>query len=152
MISPTMIRILIVAAMAFSLFGAGWKSGAGSVQAKWDRETIELTTLAVDLDKQAREDERTLAKKVQEAQNAATEREKTLRAERDTAVSAARSLRHTIAARRDELPGNTADACRTTADAALAILGECADTYQRVAEAADGHASDVRMMQEAWPK
>lgn len=63
-----------------------------------------------------------------------------------------RSLRHTIAARRDELPGNTADACRQTAATALTLLGDCAEQYQRMAETADGHISDVRMMQEAWPK
>lgn len=152
MISPTMIRILIVTAMAFALFGAGWKAGAGSVQAKWDKERVVLMQSAADAEKSARETEVRMSKKIQEAQNAATEREKTLRAERDTALAATRSLRNTIAARRDDLPGNTADACRSTADAALSVLGECADKYQRMAETADGHISDVRMMQEAWPK
>ena len=148
----TTYRILAAAALVAAIFVAGWKFGADRVNAKWNTERITLMQAAATAEKSARETENRLSRKITEAQNAATEREKTLRLERDTARAAARSLRDTTTARRDELPGNAADACRATADAALSVLGECADQYQRMAETADGHAGDVRMMEEAWPK
>lgn len=32
------------------------------------------------------------------------------------------------------------------------ILGQCSVEYQQMAEAADGYAADVKLLQDAWPK
>ena len=45
-----------------------------------------------------------------------------------------------------ESPGNQYAA--TIAD----LLGQCSIEYQQLAEQADGHAADVKLLQAAWPK
>lgn len=82
----------------------------------------------------------------------AREREKKLAADAAAARAAAVSLRHTVAGLQQRLPESAPEAQRDTAGAALALLGECADRYQRVAEAADGHASDAALCLAAWPE
>jgi len=153
---PTPYRLL-AGAMAvvltlLAIFALGWSHGAGDVQARWDKAKAVQMNAAIAAEREARAKERSMNQKFQEAENAATEREKKLRADYAAAHAAARGLRDTVAAVRGELPAATADACRSTADAALAVLGECSDRYREVAEAADGHASDVRTLTEAWPQ
>lgn len=135
-----------------AIFAVGWSHGADSVQARWDKAKSVQMQAAIAAEQEARAKEQSMNQKLQEAENAATEREKKLRADYAAAHAAARGMRDTVAAVRGELPAATADSCRSTADAALAVLGECSDRYREVAEAADGHASDVRTLTEAWPQ
>jgi len=44
------------------------------------------------------------------------------------------------------------DACNRNADTLRTVFGACVSEYVSVAENADGHASDVLTLQEAWPK
>lgn len=153
---PTPYRILAGAVAilltCMAIFAVGWSHGADSVQARWDKAKAVQMQAAIAAEQDARAKEQSMNKKLQEAENAATEREKKLRADYAAAHAAARGMRDTVAAVRGELPAATADACRSTADAALAVLGECSDRYREVAEAADGHATDVRTLSEAWPE
>lgn len=61
------------------------------------------------------------------------------------------SLRNTIAAASLRLPDATPSACTEYATAAGGLLGQCAAQHQELARQCDGHASDVRLMIEAWP-
>lgn len=61
------------------------------------------------------------------------------------------SLRNTIASAGLRLPDATPSACIEYGAAASGLLNQCAAAYQELAAVADGHASDVRLMQEAWP-
>lgn len=61
------------------------------------------------------------------------------------------SLRNTIAAASLRLPDATPSACTEYGAAVSGLLNQCAAAYQELAAVADGHASDVRLMQEAWP-
>ena len=61
------------------------------------------------------------------------------------------SLRNTIAAASLRLPDAAPSACTEYATAASGLLNQCAAAYQELAAVADGHASDVRLMQGAWP-
>lgn len=153
---PTPYRILAGAVAilltCLAVFAVGWSHGADSVQSRWDKAKAVQMQAAVAAEQEARAKEQSMSQKLQEAVNAATEREKKLRADYAAAHSAARGLRDTLAAVRGELSSATTDSCRATADAALAVLGECSDRYREVAEAADGHASDVRTLTEAWPE
>ena len=146
------IKPLLAICAGTVLFCAGGYFGANHVQRKWDVAGAESIKSTMALHVAAFEKAREWAEKLQEAQNSATLREQKLRAERDAARTAAVSLRNTIAARRDELPATTTDACRQTAASALDLLSTCAERYTAVAAAADAHASDVRMMQAAWPE
>ena len=62
------------------------------------------------------------------------------------------SLRNTIAAASLRLPDATPSACAEYAAAAGGLLGQCAAQHQELARQCDGHASDVRLMLEAWPQ
>lgn len=75
------------------------------------------------------------------------------------------SLRRSAGLARDELDGlrmaseaamRTAsaslDACTATAAAYSRLLNQCGAEYQALGERADGHASDVRTLMQAWPK
>ncbi len=61
------------------------------------------------------------------------------------------SLHHDLAA----VPARIAAASRTAVDeyapAATVVFEQCSERYAALAAAADGHASDVRLMREAWP-
>ena len=61
------------------------------------------------------------------------------------------SLRDTLASAGLRLPDAAQSACTEYATAASGLLNQCAAAYQELAAVADGHASDVRLMREAWP-
>lgn len=61
------------------------------------------------------------------------------------------SLRNTLAAASLRLPDATPSACAEYATAVGGLLTECSAAHQELARQCDGHASDVRLMQEAWP-
>lgn len=89
-----------------------------------------------------------------EAQNAAKNREAALRgaadnlrSERDRLLNAIR-----IASRRDPVPGTTATSKTEPADPVADVLGQCTAEVQKLAGAADAHASDVQTLTESWPK
>lgn len=149
---PVPHRIALIALVVVGIFGFGWVKGAGSVQARWDKARAGQLQAVIAAEQAARHKEQSMQQKLNEAQNAATEREKALRADYAAAHVAARGLRDTVAALRGQLATAPAEACRATADAALAVFGECSDRYRAVAEAADGHASDVETLTEAWPE
>lgn len=145
-------RALLIFVGVVAAFAYGWSVGAGRVQTEWDAAKVAQLQAALEAEQSARAKEQSMQQKIQEAQHAATERETKLRADADAARAAAGSLRDTVAALRGELSAAPAEACRVTADAALAVFGECADRYQRVAEAADRHASDAQLLADAWPE
>lgn len=146
---PTPYRLLagaiVVSALCLASYLGGRSAGADSVQARWDR-----VKLAQEQEFRAREQE--IHNTYQGALNESTKRQAALRADADAARAAAGGLRDELSTLRGSLPAASAAACRVTADAALAVFGDCADQYQRLAEAADGHAEDSRKLSEAWPK
>ncbi len=91
-------------------------------------------------------------KEKEDAEQKAAEREAALRTERDRALAGARRLRDDIAALRTRLPNATPSACIATADAIAGLLDQCQQEYRAMAEIADGHASDVQTLTEAWPQ
>lgn len=60
-------------------------------------------------------------------------------------------LRDTLA-NPDRLPGDPAGAGHLDPDPARELLGDCAATYLDLAEQADGHAADVRLLLDGWPR
>lgn len=61
------------------------------------------------------------------------------------------SLRNTIAAASLRLPDATPSACTEYGAAVSGLLDQCSAQLAGMAQICDGHASDVRLMQEAWP-
>ena len=152
MISPYLYRLAAVAIFIAGAFVTGIFTGRDQVQDKWDAARAVQVQAAFAAERLARSKEQSLMTQLAEAQNAATERETKLRADYAAAHAAALGLRDTLATRRERLPAASADACRQTSAAALDVLGECSATVERLATAADGHASDVKTLTDAWPK
>lgn len=90
--------------------------------------------------------------RLQDAQNEATKRETKLRGDAAAARRTVDGLRGTLYEFRASLPNAAPGALIARADTAAELLGACADEYRSVAEAADRHAGDALMLQEAWPK
>lgn len=81
----------------------------------------------------------------------AQERAKAQARSADAARRDADSLRDTIAAASLRLPSSTQSACTEYGAAASGLLDQCSAAHQELARSCDGHVSDVRLMQEAWP-
>lgn len=96
--------------------------------------------------------EQELTTQVQEAQANGLKREETIKALAAAVGKSSDSLRNTANAIRLGLPLATVEAARTAADAFAAVFTDCQRRYIEVARAADGHANDVRTLEEAWPK
>lgn len=94
---------------------------------------------------------RAITTKYEGALNAATKRETKLRADAAAALRTIDGLRGTLHEFRASLPNASTAALIARADTAAELLGACADEYRSVAEAADGHAADLRTLVEAWP-
>ena len=90
-------------------------------------------------------------KEKDDAIESAQKRAKTQAANAAAARRERDSLRNTIAAASLRLPSATPNACTEYATAASGLLNQCAAAHQELAAVADGHASDVRLMMEAWP-
>ena len=96
--------------------------------------------------------EQELTTQVQEAQANGLKREETIKALAAAVGKSSDSLRNTANAIRLGLPHATVEAARTAADAFATVFTDCQRRYADVAEKADGHANDVRTLEEAWPK
>ena len=124
-----------------------------------DGVKVELSTYRAQVEQQAIEARQAALKQKEQwikekedAEQKAAEREATLRTERDRALAGARRLRDDIATLRTRLPNAIPSACLATADALAGLFDQCQQEYRAMAEIADGHASDVQTLMEAWPK
>jgi hypothetical protein len=99
-----------------------------------------------------REDERRLFATVQAAEQEARVREQTHRITAAAARRESDSLRDNLAALKAGLPHLTERAVLERASTLSGLLGDCAGDYQRMAETAQRHASDVKTLIDAWPR
>ncbi len=90
-------------------------------------------------------------KEKDDAIEAARKRAETAAANAAAARRERNGLRDELAKARLRLPSASHTACTEYAAAASGLLDQCAAAYQELGEQADGHASDVRLMIEAWP-
>lgn len=139
---------LAVALVSASLAGIGaWKIQSwrfGNERAGWDKAvaTAQVRALEMRIENQSKKDLANDKRLKTIAGNAAA-------AER--ARFAADSLR--IASERS-LQSATADhsACVVSASTHAKLLDYCERSYRGMAQTADGHATDVKALNEAWPK
>lgn len=90
-------------------------------------------------------------KEKDDAIDQAQQRAKTQAANAAAAVRERDSLRNTLATASMRLSDATHAACAEYATAASGLLDQCATAHQELARQCDGHASDVRLMLDAWP-
>lgn len=125
----------------------GWRSDAVISGIKTEHEA----QVAINASK-ALERYETMEMTKDEAIKAAQERETQFKADAGRAAATADGLRKQLAS----VPTRIATASRAAVDeyanTAGELLGQCTAEYQQVAEAADRHASNERLIHDAWPK
>ena len=152
MISPTIIKALLIAAVAVAL-GFAWNGFIKHEQnIGYQKAVAEYNVKLLAAKEAADRREQELTTQVQEAQANGLKREETIKALAAAVGKSSDSLRNTANAIRLGLPNATVEAARTAADAFATVFTDCQRRYADVAEKADGHASDVRTLEEAWPK
>ncbi len=152
MISPTIIKALLIAAVAVAL-GFAWNGFIKHEQnIGYDKAVAEYNVKLLAAKEAADKREQELSAQVQEAQANGLKREETIRTLAAAVGKSSDSLRNTANAIRLGLPNATVEAARTAADAFATVFTDCQRRYADVAEKADGHANDVRTLEEAWPK
>lgn len=152
MIPPVAIKALLIAAVAVAL-GFAWNGFIKHEQnIGYQKAVAEYNVKLIEAKERADKRERELTAQVQEAQANGLKREETIKALAAAVGKSSDSLRNTANAIRLGLPHATVEAARTAADAFTAVFSECQGRYGSLAEKADGHASDVRTLEEAWPK
>lgn len=152
MISPTIIKALLIAAVAVAL-GFAWNGFIKHEQnVGYQKAVAEYNVKLIEAKERADKRERELTAQVKEAQDNGLKREETIRTLAAAVGKSSDSLRNTANAIRLGLPNATVEAARTAADAFAAVFTECQGRYGALAERADGHANDVRTLEEAWPQ
>ena len=152
MISPTIIKALLIAAVAVAL-GFAWNGFIKHEQnIGYQKAVAEYNVKLLAAKEAADKREQELSAQVQEAQANGLKREETIKALAAAVGKSSDSLRNTANAIRLGLPNATVEAARTAADAFATVFTDCQRRYADVAEKADGHASDVRTLEEAWPQ
>lgn len=148
--------MLIKVVAAFALIAAlifGWNWHIKHEQSiGYQKAVAEYTVKLLEAKEIAGRRERELSAQVQEAQANGLKREETIKALAAAVGKSSDSLRNTANAIRLGLPLATVQAARTAADAFATVFTDCQGRYADVAAKADGHASDVRTLEEAWPK
>ena len=152
MISPTIIKALLIAAVAVAL-GFAWNGFIKHEQnIGYQKAVAEYNVKLLAAKEAADKREQELTTQVQEAQANGLKREETIKALAAAVGKSSDSLRNTANAIRLGLPNATVEAARTAADAFATVFTDCQRRYADVAAKADGHASDVRTLEEAWPQ
>lgn len=148
--------LLIKAIAAVGLVAAlifGWNHFLNYEQGiGYQKAVAEYTVKLLEAKELADRRERELTTQVQDAQANGLKREETIKALAAAVGKSSDSLRNTANAIRLGLPSATVEAARTAADAFAAVFTECQGRYGALAEKSDGHANDVRTLEEAWPK
>lgn len=91
--------------------------------------------------------------RIQKAENDATANQQMLQTVLSSSGKSLDSLRNAVngQASANQLPGATLDALRASTAALSTVFLDCAARYRAMGENADGHALDVRTLQQSWP-
>lgn len=154
--TPTLITHLLAAAVtaaaAWFYQGARMDAAVAAVRLKMSVAAEKAADEKLQAVGVARDEERAIAKIYQEALNAARTRETALLRDRDAARAESDGVREQAAdaARRlaEAPPAAVLEYATTTNE----LFVDCGRRYAELAEKADGHASDVRTLTEAWPR
>lgn len=143
------IGAVVLAIVAMCAFYGTFKTK--QQQIGYDRAAAEYTKKALEAEKIVRLKEQEYHDQVEKARDEAAIQDARIATLNKSTVDTVAGLRNTITTLRSKVASNSQEANRVTADTALALFGECTKRYRDVAEAADKHARDVKMLQDAWP-
>ena len=148
--------LYIKTAIVASIFMIGAASGYIAQAWRYDAQIAGIqaqhATALASANQKALDDTIKMQRTKDDAIKAAEQRAKTqaanaavLRTERD-------GLRAQLAATTVQLPVASCTSVREYATTLTGLLDQCAGAFEAMARDAQGHASDSRLMQEAWPK
>ena len=148
--------LYIKTAIVASIFMIGAASGYIAQAWRYDAQIAGIqaqhATALASANQKALDDTIKMQRTKDNAIKAAEQRAKTQAANAANARADADRLR----AQLDGVPARVAratdSAVREYASAASVVFARCVGAYQELAGVADGHAADVRLMREAWPK
>ena len=145
-------RAIAMAAIAAAIF-AGIKYAENKTEQRgYDRAMADVTKVAAKAAEKARETEQTNAQRQKEAQDAQVKRNQTLQAALVDARRERDSLRDDLDSRGRALPQDSGAACTEYATTLSGLLNQCAADFESMAGKAQGHANDLKLMVESWPR
>lgn len=121
-------------------------------QIGYNKAVAEYTAKALAAEQAARAKEQDLNNQITEARNEAAKRDEQINKLADALNNAYQRLRDTTTTIRRNLPKDPPTTVINTADAALSALAECSDRYSELAKTADEYASEIKLLQDSWPK
>lgn len=145
------VQLLVAAAIAAAAFGTAWTAQGW----RYDKQIADIhaaqAVASAEAQRKANEATAMLQQQADAAQREHARRLADVRRDADRARGAADRLRNDLDTARATLPSATCSAARDYAATVNELFGECTATAGRLAEAADGHAADALMLQQAWP-
>ena len=133
-------------------FGAGWQTQEWRYGKQIAGIQAQHSTALASANQKALDDTIKMQRTKDEAIKAAEQRAKTQAAAAANARADADRLRAQLDGVPARLASATDSAVRDFANVASDVLGACIREYQGVAAEAEQHASNVRLLIEAWPK
>ena len=133
-------------------FGAGWQTQEWRYGKQITGIQAQHATALASANQKALDDTIKMQRTKDEAIKAAEQRAKTQAANAANARADADRLRAQLDGVPARLASATDGAVRDFANVASDVLGACIREYQGVAAEAEQHASNVRLLIEAWPK
>ena len=133
-------------------FGAGWQTQELRYGKQIADMQVQHATALASANQKALDDTVKMQRTKDEAIKAAEQRAKTQAANAANARADADRLRAQLDGVPARLASATDGAVRDFANVASDVLGACIREYQGVAAEAEQHASNVRLLIEAWPK
>lgn len=143
--------IALAVGFAFTHFTA-YRSGKAVVRAEWTAEKLKQTEQLAAFNAESRRIEQRRQSLVTEALNAAKKREIAASLDADRLRVERWSLRDDLAAARAQLSSASVASLRQRITALDSVLEQCTAELEGVAGNAQGLASDLRLMLDAWPK
>jgi hypothetical protein len=145
--------LAIVAAAALAGTATfSYQAGQNDIQTQWDADRLVQAAAARKAEGENRATENRQATTVVKAVDDSKTRETAIRSDQSGIRAERDRLRDDLAASRRELSQATADAVRQRAAALDDVFQQCGAAIESLAGAADRHASDSLMYQQAWPK
>lgn len=142
----------LAAFLAWSYQGARLGADLAEARAAAVGEKLAVSTAQRAADARVRRAEQFINTNYQEALNAARTREALLRRDLDQLRAVSDGLREQSADAARRLASATPTAVLEYATAFRDLFEDCRAAYGNLAEKADGHAADVRLMNRAWLK
>lgn len=146
-----LVAAMVAAAAAWAFQGARMDAAVADVRLEMSEAKTKAVGEKLQAVKEARADERAINNTYVEALNAARTREALLRTELDRLHRVSDGLRDQNAEAARRLAAAPPGAVLEYAAALGTVFQDCRAAYGGMVKAADGHATDVRTLREAWP-